>query len=141
MSTIFDIDFKLNKDTWRLLDDLYKSLLRTTSVIRLEKSDSPHILDKTFSIDVLLKQQNGMVFTVQEKVRRYEYIEYDQWTLEYYSNHPKKIEGEWFKLCTDLYSTIFLTPNQKAIAKGYIFWTTPVKHAILFNKLKTELRV
>lgn len=138
----FDDDFGLNKATWQRLDDLYKSLLRTSEVLRLEKSGrSPHILDKTFHIDVILKQENGTIFTVQEKVRRHKYLKYDQWTLEYYSNVPKKVEGEWFKLCTDLYTYIFLTQDEESIARGYIFWVQPVKYAILHNKLRSEFKI
>jgi hypothetical protein len=104
--------FKEDKDfeehmSYYIDSDIYPKYFE---IDRIERSDrvtfknaEMMLKDKELSIDVTLYLKSGMKITVQEKTRRYEYLKYNDFTIEYYNNPKTKEKGEWFKLCSDLY--------------------------------------
>ena len=64
-----------------------------------------HILDQEFGIDALLHLSSGQWISIQEKYRRYRYLRYADFTMEYMNavGTPFEGPGEWFKLGAQLY--------------------------------------
>jgi hypothetical protein len=64
-----------------------------------------HILDQEFGVDLLLRLLSGQWISIQEKYRRYEYLKYMDFTMEFKNAVGTKYEspGEWFKLGAQMY--------------------------------------
>lgn len=121
-----------------LAESFYRKVFPKCTIIRLTKSGAPHILDKQFHIDVILKQKNGMQVTMQEKFRSLYALKWCDFTLEYESNQHTHVLGEWFHLCTDLYTYGWATKNQESFQEFYIFKVFPFKNAVIKGTLKPK---
>jgi len=104
------IDIEYNK---YFGDNNIKQITRLDSID--EQTDTIKILDRKLGVDTAIRFNNGQFITIQEKIRRYEYIEYQDFTLEYYSNILEKIKGEYFYLGAHLYFYGYSNQNQNGI--------------------------
>lgn len=131
-----DIAFSIAMNNY--IDEIYRKVFPVAHITRLTREDTPHILDKKFHIDVLIYLKNGILITAQEKARRLEYLNFQDFTLEYYSNEFGK-PGEYSKLCTDIYFYGYGSP-ENGFSCVYIFKPIDVKMAILNSELIGELK-
>jgi len=94
--------------------------------LRSEK-DEVHDLDKHFGIDTMLKLESGTKMSVQEKYRRYEFLDPDGIRYDYCSpDFTQEIRnavgteherpGEWSHLNADLYFYGWATPEEDSFA-------------------------
>jgi len=134
-----DIALSLDPTVVKLLDALYENIFPIKEIIRLTRLEEPHILDQMFHVDVILKIENGTQLTVQEKVRREDYLHFNDFTLEHYSNVFDDIKGEAFKLCTDLYTYGYINTERTRFRRIYIFRVLPFKLAFMNGAIKGTL--
>ena len=131
-----DLTFSIAMNPY--IDAIYKEIYPVETITRLTREDKPHILDKEFHIDTIIKLKNGMTITAQGKIRRDKYIKYQDFTLEYNSNN-QGVEGEYMKLCTDLYFYGYGN-TESGIVCAYVFKPIDVKNAIIKNELQGTLQ-
>jgi hypothetical protein len=120
------------------VDKIYREIFPVESITRLTRDLRPHILDQEFHIDTIIKLTNGMTVTAQEKVRREKYINYQEFTLEYNSNN-RGTQGEYMKLCTDVYVYGYGNP-ETGLSCVYVFKPIDVKMAIMKGELEGILQ-
>lgn len=133
-------DLEFSKAMRAYADIIYSGVLPIKDIIRYDRNDGQaHILDQTYHIDCLLVLENGQTLTLQEKFLRDQYAKYDCYTLEYFNDPKTGEEGEWHKLCTDLYFTGYGN-ERDGFASAYLFKTIEVKLAIMRNELKGDLK-
>ena len=130
-----DLTFSIAMNPY--IDAIYKEIYPIEHITRLTKEDHPHILDAKFHIDTILKLKNGMIITAQEKIRRNKYIGFQDFTLEYNSNSFGK-DGEFMKLCTDIYFYGYGDPKT-GLKCTYVFKPIDVKNAIIKEELIGKL--
>lgn len=131
-----DLTFSIGMN--RFVDDIYKTQFPVETITRLTREGHPHILDKEFHIDTIIKLKNGMTLTAQEKVRREKYIKYQEFTLEYNSNN-QDVAGEYMKLCTDLYFYGY-GDIERGFSCYYLFKPIDIKLAIMKGELQGTLQ-
>ena len=131
-----DLSFSIGMNTF--VDEIYKDIFPIEHITRLTREDHPYILDKEFHIDTIIKLTNGMTITVQEKIRREKYLSYQDFTLEYSSN-DQGVEGEYMKLCTDIYFYGY-GDLKTGLSCIYIFKPIDVKMAIMKGEIKGTLQ-
>ena len=121
------------------LDRLYHKAYDIEKITRLtpKPGGKPHILDKYFGVDCIIRITNGMIVTVQEKIRQLYQMHWDDFTLEHYSNNRGE-KGEFFHLCTDIY-TYGWGDKENGLIKANIFKTYEVKSAIMNKTLIGKL--
>lgn len=129
----------MNPSVLHLLNSTYKKVFPVKNIIRFTREENPHILDQKFHIDVILKLKNGLQLTIQEKVRRESYLDFNDFTLEYESNTVNGTKGEFFKLCTDLYTYGWINHLKTRFLKLYIFKVFPFKLAVTRHKINGKL--
>ena len=136
----WDSDLSFSIAMRKYADDIYKFVFPITHITRFDRDDhQAHILDKEFHIDTVLELTNGMILTLQEKFLRDKFASFDCFTLEYRNNRNTGENGEWNKLCTDLYFTGY--GNEKdGFISAYLFNVLSIKLAILQDKLQGTLK-
>jgi len=134
-----DKNLSLDPRVIGLLNSLYSHVFPIKQIERLAKIGEPHILDQHFHIDVILRLTNNMQLTVQEKIRRENYLHFNDFTLEYYSNALDNTIGEAFKLCTDLYTYAWINKTRTKFHRAYIFKVLPFKLALINGSIKGTL--
>ena len=117
------------------IDQVYKDiwgdkLISIKRNDRANSSDKLMFMDINLAIDTHLTFANGSVLTFQEKSRRNNYINYDDFTFEYYNDPKTKEEGEWFKLAAQIYFYGYASEQEDGYSKYYI---------INIPKLRTRL--
>lgn len=115
------------------LDEVYRSIYPVREIERYTRDSDAHILDKEFHIDTVIKLENGMKITSQEKVRRPNKIGWDDFTLEKDSNEYGT-RGELYKLCTDIYFYAW-GDKDDGLIRHRIFKVYDVKMAIINGEL------
>jgi len=95
----FDIDFEFSLAAQPLQDKLYRYIFKgyLKNITRFSKEDR-NILDIKYHIDIELEFINGIKILGQEKTLRYEFINYNTLTIEFYQNRVTKEKGEFFNL-------------------------------------------
>jgi len=117
------------------LDDIYHLVFGDGVTVQRVKGT---YADKELSIDAFIYFPNGMRRTSQEKVRRYNQLGHDDFTLEYYSNATEKSLGEWFKLNVDYYLYAWVNERQTGFARVRFFKVREFKELSLKGILKGE---
>ena len=103
-------------------------------------------LDKELSIDATIVFENGSLITIQEKSRRFEYLQrFGDFTFEYYANRFKLNNGQWFKLISQLFFYGFVNEEENKYVKYYLIDSLRLRIFLLNleeknikNKLKTN---
>lgn len=131
-------DIKHSEDMNKYVDEVYARIFPVKKVTRLTKSNSPHILDQYFHVDTIIELVNGMIITSQEKIRRPEYMKYNEFTLEYKSNNLG-VEGEFSKLCTDIYFYAY-ADAVNGLERVYVFKPYNIKVAVSKGELVGKLQ-
>lgn len=132
----FDEDYELSLRRQVDADLIYKTVFPVERIERFAKDSERHILDREFAVDVVIHTKCGIIFTVQEKFRRFWYYKqgFRDFTLEYVSNN-RGVEGEFFRLCTDLYCYGWENENETDFVAVQLFYVAPVKKAIVDKSL------
>lgn len=124
------------------IDSIYERIFDLESITRITDMNPPHPLDKHFGIDGWIELKQGCILTIQEKMRRYNaYIQYRDFTLELWSNEPKKVEGEWYHLASELYFYGYSNRNETEIIEWHILRVLPLKLWIAENFENWEDRI
>lgn len=107
------------------IDRIYRE--RFPKVQRIERSDRETtkdarilLMDKDLAIDTFLRFADGTILTLQEKTRQYKYLDYNDFTFEYYNDPATKEPGEWFKLAAQLYFYGYANPQGDGYSRYYI---------------------
>lgn len=97
------------------LDQIYKTRWPGVIINRAVSLER----DRDQGIDLALTLTSGAVLTIQEKVREFKYLAYDDFTQEYMNGvgTPYESAGEWFKLAADLYSYSWESDTPGVLAK------------------------
>jgi len=147
MSTHWDKDraLELNPKIRDLVDDIYRSLFPIREIHRIANSKCEpdtldYILDRELHIDVILELDNEQIVTIQEKFRRKEYIGFNDFTLEFYSNQAENVKGEYFGLFSQFYSYVWLDESKPEILRHYIFKIPDFTLGFLEGRIKGELK-
>lgn len=82
-------------------------------------SDRNSFLDIELGIDTLIYFKNGSFITFQEKTRN-NWVQYEDFTFEYYNNPKSKEEGEWFHLASQFYFYGYANSKNNGYRKYYI---------------------
>lgn len=108
-----------------------------------DKNGQVHELDINYAIDGEIIKNTGIRYTFQEKIRRHRYKQYDDFTIEYFSNTKTKKQGEFFHLCADFYLHGYADEPENSISKLRIINVTELKkyidrnfNSLLKNNLK-----
>lgn len=133
----FDRDFAFGAKDPKicvLLDRVYKTLfpikeIRRFASMALQPNDTKYLLDRELHIDVLLITTDEIPITIQEKVRRENYLNFNDFTLEYHSNIETKVKGEYFNLHADYYSYAWVNNQRTKILRHYVFNIPTFKRA------------
>lgn len=118
------------------IDNIYKEIFgnRLIKIYRSSRNNKEDkkllFMDIELSIDTHLTFSNGSILTFQEKTRRNKFLQYNDFTFEYYNNPKIKEEGEWFKLAAQLYFFGYANKFENGYEK---FWILNVA------KLRTKL--
>lgn len=122
---------EIKRPNWKKLEeDNSKYEITIPNVLKINKYDWDEILtndfrkcflDKELSIDATIVFENGSIITVQEKSRRYEYLErFGDFTFEYYANRFKLKTGQWFKLTSQLFFYGFTNKEENRYVRYYL---------------------
>ncbi len=83
-------------------DKIYKNILGNIKITRFDKDDD-FILDRDYAIDIQLTLETGMLLLGQEKFLSYNYANFNSVTIEYKQNRFTGENGDWYKLCCQIY--------------------------------------
>lgn len=120
-------DYLFQLSHQHILDEIYRELYGVVSIDRLvtswieESRATPDELvkleiDKSYHIDTFIKTQNKRR-SYQEKLLRYKYSNYNTVTIEYYSDHPRQIQGEYFQCCAQYYLSAYCNDDNTSYKK------------------------
>lgn len=90
------------------IDDIYRNTFtKVKDIIRSSRENNTDerllFMDVELSIDTFVNFNDGSYITLQEKSLRPYNRSYQKLTMQYYKDHEKKIEGEWFKIASQFY--------------------------------------
>lgn len=135
MGTWSDKDFE-EKMTIHI-DNIYKGIFKDklVSIFRSEREKNQDkrllFMDIELSIDTHLTFKNGSILTFQEKSRRNQYMKFNDFTFEYYNDPKKKLEGEWFKLASQLYFYGYSDAQESKYLKYWIINVARLRTGLL----------
>ncbi len=118
MSNNWNKDLQFSKNMSTLVDiEINKHIPNIQSINRLKsESGQAHDLDIYFAIDGIIEKKTGIIYTFQEKIRRFKFQKYNDFTIEYYSNVLTKTKGEFFHLCSDFYFHGYSSPDEQSLS-------------------------
>ncbi len=102
----------------KLADAVYRLHLGAAYTRRFEREDGKaHLLDQAFAIDAEILLPTGQVLTCQEKFLSQQFSKYNSVTFEYMQNPATGEEGDWFRLCSELYFIAYFNAAQTDFEK------------------------
>jgi len=118
------------------IDAIYKKTFSKLSKIkRATRNNDDDIkimfMDKELAIDTRLFFIDGTILTLQEKTLQYSKRKYNSFTFEYYNDPAMKLEGEWFKLASQLYFFGYANSDETGYAD---YWIIDIPKLRLFLK-------
>jgi hypothetical protein len=121
------------------INEIYKSLFSHLSEIKRSNRETTTdskilFMDKELAIDTFLYFKDGTILTLQEKSRKHNYLQYNDFTFEYYNDPATKDEGEWFKLAAQLYFYGFVNESETGYVKYYLL-NVPKLRLFLKNEI------
>lgn len=100
-------------------DAVYCDCLGATAVNRFERDDGEaHVLDQTFAIDAEIVLPTGQKLTCQEKFLSHQFAQYNSVTFEYMQDPGSGEQGDWFRLCAEVYFVAYFDAAQA----GFLKW-------------------
>lgn len=133
-----DKDFEENIHQY--INEIYeRNFNNIKSIYRFDrdnKNKTLDILDKDLGIDSIIVFKNGSIISFQEKTRRFENIQYNDFTFEYYNNPLTKEKGEWFKLLAQFYFYGYMNKKENKYLKYFIINISILRLAINTISLK-----
>lgn len=117
----FKEDLLLSHSAQPFQNNIYKKIFPIKEIDRFTISDNM-ILDIKYHIDVVLKLKNGALLLGQEKALRADKSSFNTFTMEFYQDRFKKIEGEFFNLGAQFYMHGYLNGNTPESVTGFIKW-------------------
>jgi hypothetical protein len=119
-----------------LADELYRKIwgpLRRLERLSHNREGACHPLDREWAIDAVLQTEGGLIVTIQDKFREYEYYRrYNQFTLEYENNPATHEQGEFYHLAANYYFYGFAAQDKAS----FISWKV-----IDLNRFKELYRI
>lgn len=115
------VSFQQKMDPY--VKDIYGKLWPDCKIIDLRSNGhKAHILDQYFGIDTIIECKDGCRFTIQEKSREHEFLQYRDFTQEYLNGYgtSKESQGEWFNLTSQLYFYGWANKDETKFEKWFI---------------------
>ena len=99
-------------------DAIYRAQLHAVDIRRFDRvEDEVHLLDRQYGIDVEIELTTGQILTCQEKFLSHEFARFNSVTFEFMQDPRTGEQGDWFRLCADLYFVAYFTPDGAAFCK------------------------
>jgi len=111
--SVFHSDYAFAERLAEPMRALYQTIWKGCAVTVLSSLGSVHPLDKEFGIDILIRPENGGFVTVQEKIRRAKYLEYQDVIFE--SRNGDGSAGEWQHLGAHYYVVAYADEDETGI--------------------------
>ena len=115
-----DFEEKMRPCVDRIYNERFKNIKSIDRVERDDPKSNDLMLDIKYGIDTKITFEDGSILTFQEKVRKFRYISFNDFTFEYYNDPDDKIFGEWFYLASQLYFYGYANENDDDIIYYYI---------------------
>lgn len=115
----FNEDLALAHKATRYQDEIYNGLFPVKSIKRFQKKEDS-ILDIRFHIDLQLELTNGIKLLGQEKALRFNFSQYNTFTVEFYQNRVSKEGGEFFNLGSQFYLHSYWNESYDGFCKWYL---------------------
>ena len=115
----FDEDLALAQKATRYQDEIYNMLFSVKSLKRFQKEEES-ILDIRFHIDLQLELTNGIKLLGQEKALRFQFSQYNTFTMEFYQDRFSREEGEFFNLGAQFYLHSYWNKTEDGFCKWYL---------------------
>lgn len=130
--SIWKKDLEFSQNTSKMVDKILLSKQSDIKEIKRLKGTNGqvHMLDQYFAIDGLIVKNSGIQYTFQEKIRRKQFLKYDDLTLEYFSNTKKQTNGDFFHFSSDFYFHGYTNLKEDQIIKFRIISVVELKKYI-----------
>jgi len=115
----WDEDLKLAQKAIPIQNAIYNNIFQIKNIKRFSK-DNDFILDTHYHIDVELELKNGIKLLGQEKALRYQFSNFNTFTIEFFQNRFTREKGEFFNLGAQFYLHGYFNDIEDKFEKWYL---------------------
>jgi len=138
----FEVNIELSETmqpyTEKILLSIFPSIDKIIRTTFDENDEVKQILDKELGVDAIIRFKNQSIITLQEKVRDFCFRNYDDFTIQYYTNRFSKTKYQWFKLASQLFFYGYVNEKEDGFLKWYIINIPAIRIFLSETKIKEE---
>ena len=127
------------------IDEIYKKHfgydIKISRSTRENETKTTLFADRFLAIDTFIRFPDGQTINLQEKSRLFKFLEYNDFTIQYYKNSESKTEGYWFYLMAQLYFFGIANENNDGYEKYYILNVVVLRIALKSLDTKSLLKL
>ena len=125
----FAKDLQFSRNTQHLIDKVYSTVWKNSNIKRSSAftnnccNSDADAFDKYFAIDSVVTRANGSSITIQEKVLRHKYSDFNTFTIEYMQNRHAGTLGEFAHCGSHLYLHSYANSDCTQLSKWFLLRT------------------